>query len=347
MNIILTILIHQAPTKQIAPIIAEQLLDFIRANESNIPTFTDNNNNNTTNPFHMKPTFDTYAIVIQAWVESGLPETNRKIDQLLRQYHDSVVSSNESTTGSGAAAATTATPLPSSSSSFFATSKVKNAYANTTPSSLSYPSNCYHSMNGIEGTNLFKPYLMVMQHYSSSQNNSNMMKNIYDMIEGNTVLQSQMNVVILSHILHFVGQKLSDDKLTYDLFTRITQLFQSTNNNLPRNNSPPYRPPHNVDLMVEKVLVATTHTLMNYYRDKFMDISKPSPPPPDVRAEYLRRAQYVHNCAEQYLLFNHRTVGTCPKEIPRSATRDLISDSHVTVVANSHTILFCNCWQYQ
>ena len=80
MNSLLTVLIDQAPTRQMAPMIGEQLLDFVRAHGVGI-------HSNNHHSFRMTPNAETYHVVIKAWIDSGLPETNTKIDQLLQEYH--------------------------------------------------------------------------------------------------------------------------------------------------------------------------------------------------------------------------------------------------------------------
>ena len=305
MNCILSVLIQQAPTKQVAPIIGEQLLDFIRANESKqtatIPpqqqqAVVVGDDATTTaiiiNPFHMTPTSETYAIVIQAWVDSGLPETRTKIDQLLQEFHGAIVG-HATNNNHNHIAMTTTSPSP-------ATSKISTNNLNETIEIANHQSNC---MDGVEKTNDLTPYMMVMQYYCTLKN-PNMVKNIYDTMAGNMVLQSHLNATNLSHILSFLIRNSSDYDLIEHIFNRITQLFitkkSSTNNATNQNHD------NIVDPMVGHVLSKTSYKLMCYYRDRIMDVPKL----PDLTlADYLRRSEYLHECTEHLLKSNNKVVG--------------------------------------
>lgn len=281
MNLILTVLVQQAPTAQVAPIIGEQLLDFIRANESN--TTVDGGN---TNPFHMTPTSDTYAIVIQAWIDSGLPETKSKVDQLLKEFHGTVA--NCATNNDSVAWTTTSSP------SNFSINHTKNA---SHDASISNPQNI--SMHGIGGADQLLPYMMVMKYYSA-QKNSKMVKNIYYEIEQNATLKSHINPVNLSHILRFVVLDSNDYDFIDHIFTSINELL-TADNYVNSNDTDHHRPTNSLDAMARYMLCKTSEKLMNYYRDQIMIVPRPSD---DTATEYLRRAEYIYKCTEQFLYFD-------------------------------------------
>ena len=325
MNILLTVLIQQAPTKQVAPIIGEQLLDFIRANESNTThtQYTDNGNNDeqhgNTNPFHMIPNADTYAIVIQAWLKSGLPETTAKVNQLLKEFHGTVADKSASPT-------TTTTTTSSSSLSSFSNENMNMNDATT----ANHPSKY---VNRNEEANPLSPYMMVMKHYSTQNTSSSKkVKDIYNMIEENKMLQSHMNVDHLSHILSCITVRPVDYDFIDHIFTRLTQLLMTTrynmqvntnlsnqqNNNMNNMNHQHYRNTGptaqlNTSFLLNpkawNVLLKATEQLMRFYRDRITHIPKLHD---EHRADCLRRSEYVHECVEQ--LFQSDDENTCTYE---------------------------------
>ncbi len=268
MNSLLTVLIYQAPTRQIAPMIGEQLLDFVRAHDV---AMTPNHSNN--HSFRMTPNAETYDIVIKAWIDSGLPETNTKIDQLLLEYHQRA-----------------AEPSPMSTMTTF-TRRIPYFSVMDHYSLL-----VYTNVTFLE--NIRNIYDMMKENNAISESQ-------WD-VES---LSKVLSCVVKTPDFEFLYDIFT---LTAQSLLSTHNNNNNNNNHNSNNNNRNGNHPCYMNVQQRKVFFNSVDKLMRYYRGQVSPINVPKqlPVPHDQMAQYLLRSKNVYQYTEQCLRMNREFAGT-------------------------------------